>query len=315
MIAAAKNCGCYDDKSDFTHQKISKTFSLISSENSIQDLEKCVCPKPSEKGYKKLKGTCDICCKGNKSKNECTEDLIDEKRSKVFSEIVEKGLPYKETEVIINDNRMIIRVQKDSKTNEEWDPPCECNEENKKTHSKVENIDNTKNNIIFRKVDLNPCRTITVYPQADSDVHTESNVIKSNNEIQNKRVMKEKMEIERQKREAILKSLDNEENPNIFHLRIKKQCENDEGKYNIDLEFKTPRPWLTKQIVEKSLPLPQSIVSNVTIESEEEGKKKKEETGKKAKIKKGGKKKHMHLVGERLSRLYCAFKVVPQQLA
>ncbi|XP_043467282.1 uncharacterized protein LOC122501689 [Leptopilina heterotoma] len=306
MIAPARNCGC-EDKSEFKIPKniTNSCHQLIPSDDSIQDSEKCVCPKKSEAGYQKLKGTCDIYCEGNKKPgNDCTnEDVIEEeKKSKVFSEIVEKGLPYKETEIIINDNRMIIRVQKDPKAKkEEWDPPCDCDEENKP-------IKKPRNDITFRKVDLNPCRTITVYPQPDSE-----DVDKSKNELENEvKIKKEKnpdpLKIERQRREEMRKSIDLEENPNIFLLRIKKRCGSEEGKYNVDLEFRTPRPWLTRPIVEKPpRPAPTDLkVSDSKLdskldnkESKKDKKTQKTKTKTKTKTKKGNVSRHQIIPARR----------------
>lgn len=57
-------------------------------------MENCVCLKPNETNYQSLKGTCDICCKGNINSTNvyAKEDLVEEEKSKVFSEIVEKGI-------------------------------------------------------------------------------------------------------------------------------------------------------------------------------------------------------------------------------
>lgn len=202
-------------------------------------------------------------------------------------------MPYKETEIIINDNRMIIRVQKDPKPKKEnWDPPCDCNEENYKPLKKP------RNDISFRKVDLNPCRTITVYPQADTE-----DVDKSKNDLENEvKIKKEKttdpLKIERQRREEMRKSIDLEENPNIFLLRIKKRCGSEEGKYNVDLEFRTPRPWMTRPIVEKPPPRPPPTDSEINISKPHDSKvdkkeesKKDKKTKQKVKTKKGAKKK------------------------
>jgi hypothetical protein len=54
----------------------------------------------------------------NKEKNE-------EEKSPLKSEIVEKGLPYKEIEAIINDNSMIVRMQTEA-PQLEFDPSCDC---------------------------------------------------------------------------------------------------------------------------------------------------------------------------------------------
>lgn len=175
---------------------------------------------------------------------------------------------------------MVIRVQNDSKPNEEWDPPCQCVEENNEIQTKrIQNFDKNRHDIAFRKVDLNntqnSCRTITVYPQADSDVHTEPNFDKSIN-------------VNTQK--ATVRNIDLEENPNIFLLRIKKRCENDEGKYNIDLEFRTPRPWSTKP-TDNERPLPFSPINSKTTENQNEDKKDKGEKRQKQKTKKKGKKR------------------------
>lgn len=40
-----------------------------------------------------------------------------------------------------------------------------------------------------------------------------------------------------------LPTINPEENPNIFVLKIKRKCKGKDIKQNLDLEFKSPRPW------------------------------------------------------------------------
>ncbi|XP_078033123.1 uncharacterized protein LOC144467964 [Augochlora pura] len=130
---------------------------------------------------------------------------------KVRSDIAERGLPYKELEATINNNKLVIRTQKEP-PKEEFDPPCDCSEdpranvveEEKKPGQPSEN------------------RTLTLFPQG----------LDLENDAQ-KAPQGEVEEPEPPKRMY-------EENPNIFRLRVWKKSKDGQ---NIDLEFRTPRPW------------------------------------------------------------------------
>ena len=210
------------------------------------------------------------------------------------------GLPYKEIEAIINNNRLAIRVQKASSQKNEWDPPCDCNEDSETPLSKGKsNLSQNSNNVIFRKVDLNqcnqnPCRNITVYPQPDSEVNPDPNTKKSLSENEDASKLTNDVKDEttpaNQKKnippKLKIRSIDLEENPNIFLLKIKKICKNGDGKYNIDLEFRAPRPWLPKPPDKKPIPPPQVEQS----ENKREENITKNKKGKKDKKSKKGKK-------------------------
>lgn len=183
---------------------------------------------------------------------------------------------------------MIIRVQRDSPNQEQWDPPCDCNEENKKQPSQKKKTFNPNGNVVFQKVDLNqcnqnPCRTITVYPHADPEINQDQNNNKTKKKEIDSRMNNNDVpdpEKKNQPQHALISSIDLEENPNIFLLRIKKKCESGDGKYNIDLEFRAPRPWLPKPIVKK--PTPPPVEAEVESDSKENvSKRKKEKKGKK----------------------------------
>lgn len=115
---------------------------------------------------------------------------------------------------------MVLRFQNEKVTKViDYDPPCDCIDPTPKTES----------NYSLRKVDPNEysgnCRTIDVYPQPNIQGHSikkEENIIKDNNKIP---------------------MINTEENPNIFYFRIRRKCKNSDGKHNVDLEFRSPRPW------------------------------------------------------------------------
>ncbi|XP_033209848.1 uncharacterized protein LOC117168364 isoform X2 [Belonocnema kinseyi] len=241
--------------------------------------------KTSDPEYQKMNVSCNSCCANvtgsNKNENECVNQE-------------KKSLPYKEIEAIINNNRMIIRVQTDSLNQEEWDPPCDCNEENKKQTSQQKPTFNPSGNVILQKVDLNqcnqnPCRTITVYPHADQEIHQDQNTNKTKNKEFDSRInINDVLDPEKKihPQHSPISSIDLEENPNIFLLRIKKKCETGDGKYNIDLEFRAPRPWLPKTIAQK----PTLPPVEVELESGSKERVEKRKKGKKGKPGKKGEK-------------------------
>ncbi|XP_011505692.1 PREDICTED: uncharacterized protein LOC105368382 [Ceratosolen solmsi marchali] len=162
-----------------------------------------------------------------------------ENKLSIKSEIVEKGLPYKEIEAIINDNRMVIRMQVES-PQPEFEPSCDCIapigehsfDENAEIISKYIFVPfsmqgHHKNDVTFRKSSQG-CKTITLYPQPkqkffDRSDKSEDGKVGNNN--------------------STLSTVHPEENPNIFVLKIKKKRENGDKKYNFNLEYLQPRPW------------------------------------------------------------------------
>ncbi|XP_050449659.1 uncharacterized protein LOC126850563 [Cataglyphis hispanica] len=164
---------------------------------------------------------------------------------KIVSEIVKKGQPYKEIEAVINNNRVIIRMHKES-IKEEYDPPCECvgqvvakeSEDLKKCDNGVA-IDMANGSLeLCRTSREDPssmketaCRTVMLYPNVKEDDH-----ISAASRLENAKDRRSK------------RLIDLEENPNIFLLRIRKHCEySGDKKQKIDLEFRTPRPWLPRK--------------------------------------------------------------------
>lgn len=159
---------------------------------------------------------------------------------KVVSEIVRKKQPYKEIEAIINDNCVIIRMQKEP-VKEEYDIPCECigqvtskeSLSQKKCEDGIE-FGMPQGNLELCRVPREDapsmkktceeagCRTVTLYPKIKNDI----------GEV---------------KKLKVVRPIDLEENPNIFLLRVRKHCNDKSGdkKQTIDLEFRTPRPWLS----------------------------------------------------------------------
>ncbi|XP_076295570.1 uncharacterized protein LOC143216428 [Lasioglossum baleicum] len=147
---------------------------------------------------------------------------------KIHSEIAARGLPYKELEAIINDNKLVLRTQKEPPT-EEFDPPCDCTED---PRSKV--IREGK-----EQSQISDNRTLTLFPR-DSKVGEENGT--------KQRTVEEPRPPTR--------SL--EENPNIFRLRVKKTSKNGQ---NIDFEFRTPRPWSAEMMAKHEQALLEAIKS------------------------------------------------------
>ncbi|CAB0036250.1 unnamed protein product [Trichogramma brassicae] len=236
MIATARKCGCPDlDKPSPCGD------SIFSGDSDCQDL-------PNEKD--------DCGCDGDDG---CSAD---QPESKVVSEIADKGLPYKEIETLFNNNRMVIRIQS-LKPPKEFDPPCDCSE-NEENVSKADSLvrffchfscsssvtrffrysiryfffivnmcalcavqSGRRSDVIFQKAE--GCRTINVYPQPGPK--------KERIDTSKKSAAKSPIE---------LPSVNPEENPNIFVLKIKRKVDNGEKKQNLDLEYRSPRPWRKK---------------------------------------------------------------------
>lgn len=167
---------------------------------------------------------------------------------KVVSEIVRKEQPYKEIEAVINDNRVIVRMHKEP-VKEEYDPPCECIGQ---VASKESALSQRKCNdgVVFDMAHGNlelcrtpredmpsakktckeaGCRTVTLYPNIKEDARSAYHM--------EREIKKSKMK----------RPIDLEENPNIFLLRIRKHCDSGDKRQQIDLEFRAPRPWLTRK--------------------------------------------------------------------
>lgn len=161
---------------------------------------------------------------------------------KIVSEIVRDEQPYKEIEAVINDNRVVIRTQK-KPVREEYDPPCECIGQ---VASEVSALSQRKcdDGVVFdmahgslklcrtsredapstkETCEETGCRTVTLYPSVKDDARDEV------------------------KKSKIVRPIDLEENPNIFLLRIRKHCDSGDKRRTIDLEFRAPRPWLSKK--------------------------------------------------------------------
>lgn len=188
-----------------------------------------------------MMNSCSLCCTG-----------VNYPESKVVSKIVTGGKPYKEIEAVINENRLVIRVQRES-VDSEWDPPCDCVEGVSRLGGGCEigGSNRCGEKVVFRKSgnsemngcpngrkeDIGNCRTVTVFPQIEVCTPNESSRDKD---------APEKNESKKDKGEKIraprLEEI--EDNPNIFLLRIRKRSGNSERKNNIDLEFRTPRPWI-----------------------------------------------------------------------
>lgn len=144
----------------------------------------------------------------------CCQD----ENANVMSDMVEKGLPFKEIFACINDNQISIRVQEPILEDDEseCDSPCDCLDPLSETIPQINN--STEEN-------LNKSRTVTV-SQNEEDVLTK----------------KELESLELEKLESKQPD-DLEENPNIFVLKVRKNFGDEFEKYTLDIDFKVPRPW------------------------------------------------------------------------
>ncbi|XP_020284651.1 uncharacterized protein LOC109855165 [Pseudomyrmex gracilis] len=187
---------------------------------------------------------------------------------KIVSEIVRKKQPYKEIEAVINDNRVIIRMHKEREDKEEYEPPCECVDQevtSKDSTSSLKQCD--KNGVAFEMAngtleihrasredateticDRERCRAVTLYPNVKDNDSKSSQVVAS----------------ERDEHDKSREQLDREENPNIFVLRIRKRSDIGDKKQKIDLEFRTPRPWRSTKDKRKELSTVRSEKSEET---------------------------------------------------
>lgn len=228
---------------------------------SKEDEARCRCPRHGEAKYESLGGQCSPRCEG----------VFPEE--KVVSKIVQGGKPYKEIEAVINDNRMVIRIQRES-SESEWDPPCDCSEgvgRLKGGGCEPPAISGCGKNVVFQKADDScgsrvNCRTVTVFPQPE-ELPVEPK--RENSENDNK---KEK------EKPVVPRLVDLEDNPNIFLLRIRKRSEKFDRKNYIDLEFRTPRPWTNKpkpKVVTEPQTPSEPVVEKKAANGKGKGKKKK----------------------------------------
>ncbi|XP_058802571.1 uncharacterized protein LOC131670723 [Phymastichus coffea] len=164
----------------------------------------------------------------------CGSDAGEEmqEKSRVLSEIAAKGLPYKEIEAVINNNRVVVRLQTEKPS--KFDPPCECIEPQVVKSETANSISKGGNEIVFQKTKEH-CRTINVYPHPDPKT-TESGKGDKLDKKDSKKTADQGANIN-------FPTVNPEENPNIFVLKIKRKCENGDKKHNFDLEFRAPRPW------------------------------------------------------------------------
>ncbi|KYQ46216.1 hypothetical protein ALC60_14638 [Trachymyrmex zeteki] len=189
----------------------------------------------------------------------------------VVSEIVKKEQPHKEIEAIINDNRVIIRMHKET-IREEYDPPCECidqvvSKESALSQGKCDDgfvFDMAHGNLELchtpredasvpstkKTCEETGCRTVTLYPNIKGDIRS------APYRIDGREVRRSKM----------VRPIDLEENPNIFLLRIRKHCDSGDKRQTIDLEFRAPRPWLPRE--KKDLLKPEILEEHEDIDKE-----------------------------------------------
>ncbi|KAK0078476.1 hypothetical protein PV325_002445 [Microctonus aethiopoides] len=200
-----------------------------------------------------------------------------QKEAKISSEIEESGQPYKSIEAIINNNRMILRIQKLA------------------VQLQPEESQSTKYDGLEESIEKKSKAKLTYYQQSNNEsslpIPHDIPIIYSSQKSRDERA------------NIIEKPI---ENPNIFLLKIRKRSETwDKKKENIDLEFRTPRPW-PKPIPKKPRIIEETLLevkqSEIIIEEKKEDpapsetmkkneKKKKDIKKKNIKKKKKGKKK------------------------
>ncbi|XP_017752776.1 PREDICTED: uncharacterized protein LOC108545589 [Eufriesea mexicana] len=227
MMLATYKCGCPPSGKKEPCSPCCKTIScgkrVIVKPPSPQDCSRNPCcrkPCPEPATYTSKVEEPSPCCPTMPSGD--SKDFV--RPHELRSEIVDKGLPYKELEVTFNNNKLVIRTQKEP-VKPEYDPPCDCVED-----SQSEPEDS-------QEIGQNPApgsRTVTLYPRPkqsspEMSAQDDSSQYGTHDEV---------------------KRIEKDENPNIFLFRMKKKDSRGDKKFNIDLEFKTPQPWSMKKRME-----------------------------------------------------------------
>ncbi|XP_036143937.1 uncharacterized protein LOC105835506 [Monomorium pharaonis] len=274
MIAATYNCGCP-----------AKPSFLIPDSVRLQALCSSCCFQPHNNALRDLPVSAAVISASKESMSKQFPRSRSEKKlknlemsnkeqaptKKVVSEIVRKERPYKEIEAIINDNRVIIRMQKEP-IKEEYDPPCECIGQ---VTSKESALSQRKCNdgFVFNMAHGNlelgrtlredtqstektceeaGCRMVTLYPNIKDDARNTTCI-----EVKKSKTV-----------------IDLEENPNIFLLRIRKHSDCGDKRQTIDLEFRAPRPWkkdlLKPEIVEEHMDADKEYKEEIDKQHEDE---------------------------------------------
>ncbi|KAK0183397.1 hypothetical protein PV327_001443 [Microctonus hyperodae] len=154
----------------------------------------------------------------------------------ISSEIEESGQPYKSIEAIINNNRMILRIQK---------LPVQLQPEESST---------TKRDGLEESFKHKSEAKSTYYPQPYNELPFPI--------PQNVPIIYSSQKSRDEQMNTIEKPI---ENPNIFLLKIRKRSETrDRKKENIDLEFRTPRPW--PKPIPKPIPKKPSIIEETLLD-------------------------------------------------
>ncbi|XP_043269379.1 uncharacterized protein [Venturia canescens] len=318
MIIATRRCGCTlknvksegersGNRQNYFDQDPVR-FEQYDSPLKDPPIRVCCCC-----GEQKTPDTCDT-----SDREKSTERIPQKRREKNVSEMKKSKLPYKEIEAIINNNRVVLRIQKIA-VQDEWDPPCDCNDESFNANKDSLDGDSRSENslasasygddVVFRKVEDDakpssvlqesflepggtPRRTITVVSHPNEEKPPAIPSISNDNDKRDRKEKKDRAE----QPKVLARPIELEENPNLFILKIRKKSDSSEGRENIDLEFRTPRPWLPKPkiirrpksraVVKQPVPIPEEkieVPDNVRVL-------KRASKGKQGKRKKGGKK-------------------------
>lgn len=200
------------------------------------------CCKSSESNRKvEIKNETDSsCCPGSEFSKDTRAEKYSTPGNKLVSEITEKGLPYKEVEAIINDNRVVMRIQ-DEPVKEQYDPPCDCVPRDNKPDTREDSTDSSEETGNSGQEESS---TVVLYPQpSPGNFPSAYGSAAPDAEKKHKKDATEKT--------PNVKPIDQEENPNVFLLRIRRRSSAGEKKHNIDLECKIPRPWSRKRRLER----------------------------------------------------------------
>ncbi|KOC70984.1 hypothetical protein WH47_04970 [Habropoda laboriosa] len=256
MILATHKCGCPPPPMKPPCSPCCAPLNNLSSKTREKCPTSACCSKPPPKPVKRKLSDPPPCCPTLPVKEEFERPQL------IRSEIEERGLPYKEIEAVINNNRLVIRTQKES-PKPEYDPPCDCMEDPSLPSVQKEEICEESDRTLAPGN-----RVVTLFPRI-KDLNNGAEQSNRNN-----------LETGSGGR-----TIDLEENPNIFLFRVKKKCADGDKKFNIDLEFKTARPWSAKKRMEHEEIRKSTIRVDVSEEKEERSEKKQSRVGKRRKKK------------------------------
>lgn len=243
MMVATHKCGCPPTEKKPSCSPCCKP----SGRDTVKPATPKVCPKSACCNKRVLKPT--VSQPKVEAPPPCCPTIPDSKEferpRKLRSEIAERGLPYNEMEVTINNNRLVIRSQKEEVT-PKYDTSCDCITDSQRSVKRPDD-----------EIDQPPVpgtRTVTLYPQTGSQRQVDENGCP-----------------EERTTDEMARTTDKPENPNIFVLRVKRKSNSGDKSFDIDLEFKTPRPWSARKRTEYETELSkfETVKKPLTIERDD----------------------------------------------